>query len=71
MPVPELFKRSECNPLISTHDLPYQANVVFPCGGFVREGELWVYYGACDSSICLATARIEDLLEVVLAERVE
>jgi predicted GH43/DUF377 family glycosyl hydrolase len=45
-------------------------NVVFPCGGFVRGEELWVYYGAADSSICLATARLEDVLEVVLAEPV-
>lgn len=47
------------------------ANVVFPCGGFVRDDDLWVYYGACDSSICLVTARLADVLDVVLAEPVE
>jgi len=45
-------------------------NVVFPTGAFVRGEELWVYYGASDSCICLATARLEDVLEAVLAERV-
>jgi len=46
-------------------------NVVFPCGGFIRGDELWVYYGASDSSICVATARMADLLEIVLAEKIE
>lgn len=45
-------------------------NVVFPCGGFVRDGELWMYYGAADSSICLATAQLSDILDLVLAEPV-
>lgn len=44
--------------------------MVFPSGGFVRGDDLWVYYGAADSCICLATARLSDILEVVLAERV-
>jgi predicted GH43/DUF377 family glycosyl hydrolase len=45
-------------------------NVVFPCGGFVRDQTLWVYYGAADSCICLATAPLEDVLELVMAEPV-
>lgn len=55
-------------PYEQTGDAP---NVVFPSGGFVRGDELWVYYGAADSSICLAKAHLADILEVVLAERVE
>ncbi len=45
------------------------ANVVFPCGLLHDPGsdELRLYYGAADSSICLATARLRDLLEAVLA----
>ena len=45
------------------------ANVVFPCG-LVQDaisGEVRLYYGAADNSICLATARLDDLLETVLA----
>ncbi len=46
-------------------------NVVFPCGGFVRGNELWVYYGAADSSICLATANLNDLIDIILKEKVK
>ena len=55
-------------------DAPYERsgdvpNVVFPCG-LVHEpatGEVRLYYGAADSSICLATARLDDLLDAVLS----
>jgi predicted GH43/DUF377 family glycosyl hydrolase len=40
-------------------------NVVFPCGAVIRGDEVWMYYGAADSSVCLATAALEDLLEAV------
>lgn len=51
-------------------ELPYERsgdvpNVVFPCGAVIRGGEVWMYYGAADSSVCLATASLEDLLEAV------
>ena len=44
-------------------------NVVFPCG-LVHDtatDEIRLYYGAADSSICLATAQLADLLDAVLA----
>jgi predicted GH43/DUF377 family glycosyl hydrolase len=43
-------------------------NVVFPCGVVHDEvtDEVRLYYGAADSSICLATARLSDLLDAVL-----
>jgi len=37
-------------------------NVVFPCGAFLRDDEVWMYYGAGDTTIGLATARLADLL---------
>lgn len=40
-------------------DLP---NAVYTCGQLLRGDELWMYYGAADSSVCLATARLDDLL---------
>jgi predicted GH43/DUF377 family glycosyl hydrolase len=43
-------------------------NVIFPCG-LVHDpssGTLRLYYGAADSSVCLATARLDDLLDAVL-----
>lgn len=44
-------------------------NVVFPCGLVHDEAsdELRLYYGAADTSVCLATARLNDLLAAVLA----
>lgn len=51
-----------------TGDAP---NVIFACGGFIRDGMLWLYYGAADSSICLARANINDVLRVVKTETVE
>jgi predicted GH43/DUF377 family glycosyl hydrolase len=37
-------------------------NVVFPSGAIVRGDELWMYYGAADTCVCVATARVADLL---------
>ena len=41
------------------------ANVVFAVGGFVRNGELWTYYGAADASICLARAKLADVIDML------
>jgi len=42
-------------------------NAVFPCGLIHDEpsGKLRLYYGGADTSICLATAQIDDLLAAV------
>ena len=40
-------------------------NVVFPCGCLLRGDELWMYYGAADTSVCLATAKLSDVLSVL------
>lgn len=37
-------------------------NVVFPTGLLVRGDELWLYYGAADTYVCLATAKLADVL---------
>ena len=51
-------------PYERTGDVP---NVVFPCGLIHDEAsdELRLYYGAADSSICLATARLRDVLDAL------
>ena len=53
-------------PYERTGDVP---NVVFPCGLVHDEAsdELRLYYGAADTSICLATAQLDDVLAAVLA----
>ncbi|RMD93151.1 MAG: glycosidase [Calditrichaeota bacterium] len=40
-------------------------NVIFPCGGFIRDNQLWIYYGASDSCICLATVDLQELLTTI------
>jgi len=49
-----------------TGDVP---NVVFPCGLIhdPQTDEVRLYYGAADTSICLAQARLADLVDAVLA----
>jgi predicted GH43/DUF377 family glycosyl hydrolase len=49
-----------------TGDVP---NVVFPCGVVHDAGtdEVRLYYGGADTSICVATAQLQDLLAAVLA----
>jgi predicted GH43/DUF377 family glycosyl hydrolase len=49
-----------------TGDVP---NTVFPCGAIhdSTTGELRLYYGAADTSICLATAQLDELLDLVRA----
>jgi len=53
-------------PYERTGDVP---NVVFPCGVVHDRAsdEVRLYYGAADSSICVATSRLADLLDAVLA----
>jgi beta-1,2-mannobiose phosphorylase / 1,2-beta-oligomannan phosphorylase len=53
-------------PYERTGDIP---NVVFPCGLVHDEAtdELRLYYGAADTSICLASARLRDVIDALLA----
>jgi len=39
-------------------------NTVFPTGIIRRGDELWMYYGAADTCICLAVTKIDDLLNL-------
>lgn len=40
-------------------------NVVYTCGALVRGDDVWMYYGAADTVIALATAKMSDLLTFV------
>jgi predicted GH43/DUF377 family glycosyl hydrolase len=57
-------------PYERTGDVP---NVIFPCGLIhdTASGEIRLYYGAADTSICLATAQLGDVLERTLAAPAE
>ncbi|SDR76681.1 Predicted glycosyl hydrolase, GH43/DUF377 family [Polaribacter sp. KT25b] len=41
-------------------------NVVFPTSLVEKDGLLYIYYGACDTSICLATVKTEELVNHIL-----
>ncbi len=49
-----------------TGDVP---NVVFPEGAVVRGDELFVYYGASDKRCCLATCKLDDIIDYLLKEQ--
>ena len=51
-----------------TGDAP---NVIFTCGAVIRGDEVLCYYGASDSSVCLAKAGLSDILSVVKEEAVD
>ncbi len=43
--------------------------IVFPTGAVVQSGILRLYYGAADTSVAVASARLEDLLQVLRDNR--
>jgi beta-1,4-mannooligosaccharide/beta-1,4-mannosyl-N-acetylglucosamine phosphorylase len=45
-------------------------NVVFACGAIVDDdGEVKVYYGAADTSICVATGTLDELIDSCFEEK--
>ncbi len=45
----------------------YYRGCVFPCGKVVMGDTLFVYYGAADKYVCLATCKLEELLDHLLS----
>ena len=55
--------------MLSPHE-PYErtgdaGNVIFTSGGFVKDDSLYIYYGAADDCICLATAPLQDVMSAL------
>lgn len=44
-------------------------NVVFPSGAVIKNEELFLYYGAADTTCCLATCELENLLKEILPKQ--
>ncbi|MFH1380972.1 MAG: hypothetical protein ABIH57_02235, partial [Candidatus Omnitrophota bacterium] len=38
------------------------ANVIFPSGSLIRDKKLWIFYGAADTTSCVAEVNLENLL---------
>ncbi|MCF6176374.1 MAG: hypothetical protein L3J71_11475 [Victivallaceae bacterium] len=47
----------------------YKGGSVFPCSHIVVDDEVFIYYGASDEFIGVATVKLQQLLDVVLKER--
>lgn len=41
----------------------FKAGVVYPCGAVIINDTLYIYYGAADSYVCVATANLEEFLQ--------
>lgn len=41
-------------------------NIVFPSGALIKSGKLYLYYGAADTYVCVATLRVSDLIKLLL-----
>ena len=47
-------------------DKGFRQNVIFPCAMLLEDdGEVRIYYGASDTCVCLATAKLDDLLNLL------
>jgi hypothetical protein len=66
-PIHVLLVEAELAAFSVTREQGDVPNTVFPCGVVhaPESGEVRLYYGAADSSICLATAHIDELLAAV------
>lgn len=40
--------------------------IIFPCGAVIKENDLWLYYGAKDSSIGLTIANLDEILDYLM-----
>lgn len=47
----------------------YIPNVIFPTANIVKDGLVYLYYGCCDTSIGLATAPLQTLIDLVLGRK--
>ncbi len=45
---------------------PYEGRIAYPCGAVLRNDKLYVYYGANDMFVCVATAYIDEFLDGLL-----
>ena len=46
-------------------------NIVFPTGAMVKDGILYIYYGAADTTCAVATCKLDTLLEDMLETKIK
>ena len=47
----------------------WKSGVVYPCGAVVVGDRLFVYYGGADKVVCVASAKLNEFLEQLIADR--
>ena len=47
----------------------YKWGVIYSCGAVVKDGTLFVYYGGADKFVCVASIKMDDLLEDLMKDR--
>lgn len=52
-------------PEVSYEQRGLVSNVVYTCGTLLRGDEVWMYYGAADTVVGLAIAKLQDLLDFI------
>lgn len=57
-------------PLVEYEKVGITNNVVFPCGNILLNDILYVYYGAADQTICVASINISNLLELLKQDEI-
>jgi predicted GH43/DUF377 family glycosyl hydrolase len=46
----------------------YIPNVIFPTGNVVVDGQIYLYYGCCDTAIGLATVALDEVVEYAIEQ---
>jgi len=70
---PEKILHRSSEPVLEP-DAPYENNghkqgVVYACGAVVKDGRLFVYYGASDKTLAVATAPLDSFLDALIHNR--
>ena len=48
----------------------FRTNVLFPCGAILEDDNtVRIYYGASDTVVCMATAKLDDLIALCTEPR--
>ncbi len=46
-----------------------KGGVAYPCGSVIKDGKLFVYYGAADTVVCVASADLETFVQAMLHDK--
>jgi predicted GH43/DUF377 family glycosyl hydrolase len=63
----ELTDEWICGPKATCERKGDADDVVFPCGWILKERDVYMYYGAADTCIALAAAKLSELVDFILS----